>query len=279
MNSISKKTRQNNEKCYRTEILKFDSGLFDSCIDMAYVLTMEDSKRHDQFMIQLKEHKPSSTVTIQYNKGYRKCNKTHVTSSAYDITDALRNIFVNALENGYKRALVFEDDFFMDKNKYNQSDINSICKFVNKNNPDVYNLGTLYQLALPALSAHQQAMWFNCAHGVLYSKKYMKNFVRDASKGKIRHCDLYWNKFRFSKYSYKYPIVFQLFPKTDNMKEWPMWQIAEKWLKYWKLDKSNEHYTEHFQMFRDIPWMFLLSTLLIIIMIVLICNVSSRNKQ
>ena len=67
-----------NTKCYTMETLilgKKGDGLFDNSIDMCYVLTMKNSERIPKFMKQLKEHIPLSTIIIQYNEGYKKCNK------------------------------------------------------------------------------------------------------------------------------------------------------------------------------------------------------------
>ena len=266
------------KKCYSTEVLRFDSGLFDTCVDMTYVLTMEGSDRKNGFMTQLKTHKPASTVTIQYNKGFRKCDKKNIKSSEYDITDALRNIFVGAVEKNYQRILVFEDDFFMDKTKYTSEDIDSICKFVKDKNPDVYNLGTLIHFSLPSFNNHHLAAAMGHAHSVIYNAKYMRTFIKDVNKGKIKHCDEYWNRVKFSKYSYTYPIVFQLFPETENMKTWPVWRIANSWLKYWKLDKTNEHYGQHFQLSLNMPWILIICTIVLITVLVLCLCMGKKTK-
>ena len=122
---------------------------------MAYVFTMENSGRIPHFTKQLEQHKPSSKVTVQYNKGFRNCTKNiKEQSTPYDITDSLRNIFVDAVNNDYDRILVFEDDFIMDKDAYKQKDIDSICKYIKKHGPDVYTLGTLIHLSIPLPNIH-----------------------------------------------------------------------------------------------------------------------------
>jgi len=280
MKLISDKIHQYNKNCYRTEILRFDSGLFDSCIDMTYVVTMENSDRYDEFMEQLKIHKIASKVIVQYNKGYRNCKKKNVSSSAYDLTDALRNIFTNALKNNYKSVLVLEDDFFMDKTKYSSKDIDSICKFIRTKHPDVYNLGTIIHLSPPSFSSHPLALIYGMSHSIIYSERYMKHFIKDAALGKIKHVDQYWNKYKFSKYSYKYPIIFQTWPETTNMKDWGWtWRLSKEWLNYWKLDKTNEHYRAHWQASWEGPWLFIAIIILFIILIILFCKVNKRNKN
>lgn len=262
---------QNNKKCYREEVLHFDSGLFDDSVDMAYVITMENSPRISSFMNQLNTFKPASVVTIQYNQGYKKCQKYNVDSSAYDIADALRNIFVNALEKKYQRILVFEDDFFMDKTKYTDEDIQKINTFIKRKNPHVYNLGSIAHISYPGRK-HPKAILYGMAHAVIYNKKYMQSFIKDAYKKNIKHVDQYWNSTRFKKYSYKYPIVFQTWPETENMKDWGWtWKITNKWLKYWKLDKSNEHYQAHWHASWWIPWYTIIGITFVLGIIVCYC--------
>ena len=269
MDNKSKEIHNQNSKCYRHKTLEFDSGLFDSCIDMTYVLTMENSDRIQHFTKQLELHKPSSKVIVQYNSGFRNCSKTLKEQTApYDITDSLRNIFVNALENGYERVLVFEDDFFMDKDKYTQKDIDSICKYVTKHNPDVYTLGTLIHVSLP-ISKHPRILFTGHAHAVIYNRKYMKSFITNAARFKIEHCDQFWHKITFKKAGYHKPICYQLFPDTENSKQWgPAAKFNHKWLKLWKLDKSHEHYQAHTHFFSALHWIVLVGIIVGIVFIV-----------
>jgi len=262
-----------NSKCYKLTTVKFSKGLFDSCINMAYLITMENSSRQDEFMKQLKEHTPASTVMIQYNKGYRKCDKKiNKNTSAYDLSDALRNIFTNALENNYKRILVFEDDFIMDKTKYSMKDVKRICKFINKNNPDVYNLGALIHFSLPTTEYHIKLLVHGISQSVIYNENYMKKYINAAAAGKIEHCDQFWNDPNISTYAYYKPITYQKFPATENMKQWgPTWRISQEWLRLWGLDKSHENYETHSRVSHWIPWIFIIIILILLILIPIFC--------
>ena len=64
-----------NNSCYYKKILNFDNGMFDEYIDVAYLLTMENSKRKEHYMEQLNKYKPHKKIIIQYNKGFKLCNK------------------------------------------------------------------------------------------------------------------------------------------------------------------------------------------------------------
>jgi len=271
--------QRKNKNCYRFEIKKYNEpGQFDKCIDMAYVITMENSPRIPEFTKQLSEHIPSSTVMIQYNKGYRNCTKElPKNESSYDLSDALRNIFENACENKYTSVLVFEDDFFMDKELYNRSDTIEISNYINKNKPNVYNLGPLGHLSLPSFSKHNIVLTMSSCHGVIYNIYYMKQFIKDCGKKLVNHTDDYWQKFKFSKATYYKPIVFQLHPETENMKQWGGWKTKKEWLKYWKLDKTHKHYVEHFNLCTRLVWVVLIIIIVVIIIIIIACWMRRRR--
>lgn len=268
MDTHSTNVHEQNKNCYRHEIIHYDKGLFDRCVDMTYIITMDNSKRIIEFMDQLEEHKPSKTVTIQFNKGFRNCNKNiKKNTPPYDLTDSLRNIFVDAIHNNYQRILVFEDDFLMDKSKYNQKDIDSINNYILKRNPDIYTFGTLLGFGIP-ISDHHRLFHTYHTHAVIYGVKYMNSFIKDASHYNIEHCDQYWNTSTFYKAGYHKPICYQLFPETENSQHWgPVGVQFKKWMKKWKLDKTHEHYENHHKFFISLHWIILFSILLTIAII------------
>ena len=294
MDTISINLHNHNKHCYSAEIISFDSGLFDDCIDMAYLITMENSKRRDAYMKQLSEHKPSSKVTIALNKGFRseQCNKKlNKQESVYDITDALRNVFVNALENKYKRILVFEDDFFMDHTKYTKKDIERVVKFCNKKNPHVYNLGpfsctgNIIDVLRDKVNYHYLCKKSSAAHGVIYNDVYMSDFVKEASDGKIIHCDRFWDLPKYKVYTYHTPLCFQLFPETENKKQWGSNSskfsqfISNLPIKALKLDKSHENFKSWRNVTRYKDGWFITYTLFIIIIIVIVIIICIKNKK
>ena len=102
-----------NQHAYYYKLIKFDKGIFDKYIDMVYILTMENSKRVTHYMTQLNKYKPLKNILIQYNKGFKKCNKKlFKQNTIYDLNDAYYQAFLNAKNNNYKNIIIFEDDFF-----------------------------------------------------------------------------------------------------------------------------------------------------------------------
>lgn len=280
-----------NTSCYRMELLTFESGLFDSCTDMTYVLTMENSTRHDDFMKQLNEHKPASKVIIQYNKGYDRCTKnSKVTDAAYDLTDAYRNVFQHARENNFKNVLVFEDDFFM--GKYVQSDIDEICDFISSKPFSVYNLGTrLCMGKLLDVFGDRGKKHYKCtnsvmSHAVIYNQTYMNDFIEKAKEGKIHEADQFWNKSKYTVYTYHKPIAFQLCILTQNQISTRQRQgalaafVGQKTIDVMRLDVSHEHFKTTRDFARYSPGiMLVLHILVIFIVLVIVFGLCVNNKQ
>ena len=63
--------------CYTYKELTYSSGIFDSTVDVTYILTMTNStERHVHIHEQLKYHHPTSKVIIVFNDGYKNCMKS-----------------------------------------------------------------------------------------------------------------------------------------------------------------------------------------------------------
>lgn len=210
-------------ECYKLHKLSLNNrGYFDKYVDMVYILTLFNSPRTEKAISQLSEHHISNNVIVQYNKGYNcRSKKLPMKKAAYDLSHAVRNIFFHAKHNKYKNILVFEDDYIFDRNFYDIGDIHEIGRFVSNNNFDVYNLGPLYELAVPTFEYHKRVILTSLAHSIIYNRtffdKYIEIYERD---GGIYLCDLVANENRIVKYSYYKPICFQLFPDTENKKDW-----------------------------------------------------------
>jgi hypothetical protein len=233
--------QQHNNESYRFEELEFENGMFDSCVDMTYVLTLEDSIRRNSYMEQLQTHLPSSIVKIQHNKGYKNCDKLLKNQdSSSDLNDAYRNVFMDAISNNYDSILLFEDNFFFGDN-YTKGDINNICYFINENRPDIYHLGPLNHISFFSTTLHLWVLNMALSHATIVNRHFMELYIEDVCNNKVDLYDHHWNDLRFQKYSYYKPICFQLLPDT---KDQSLWQSnLKKWLvSISQLDKSNVIY-------------------------------------
>ena len=207
--------------CYYTKSYTIDEGNYDGVVECTYVLLMENSKREEQILQQIEEAKITRRVVIQYNRGYKKCEKDlRVNKPNYDLEDAVKNVFKHALSQGYSRIIVLEDDCEFDERIRDPIVVNDLRTFLERRDPKIYNLGTSISLTSPfdvlLHNKNQRLLYTTCAHAVIYSREYMESAVnRDYMLG---HVDFEHNR-TWSKYTYTYPLAYQKFTDTENKKE------------------------------------------------------------
>tara|TARA_A100001234_G_scaffold100830_1_gene88728 strand:- start:7577 stop:8290 length:714 start_codon:yes stop_codon:yes gene_type:complete len=182
---------------------------------------MEDSKRKKQLLQQIEDAKITTGVVIQYNKGYKKCEKNlRVNKPNYDLEDALKNVFKHALDQGYSRIIVLEDDCEFDERIRDPIVVNNMRSFLNERDPEIYNLGTTISIPSPIdvllHNNHQRLLYTTCAHAMIYNKKYMDSAIH--RKFMLGHVDFEHNR-TWSKYTYTYPLAYQKCSETENAKE------------------------------------------------------------
>lgn len=231
----------NNSSCYYRKVLKFDKGMFDKYIDVAYILTMENSTREKHYMEQLNKYKPHKKVIIQYNKGFKLCNKTlYKQNSIFDLNDAYYQAFIHAKQNNYKNIIIFEDDFFFDYT-INQYIVDDIGNFITNTHFHIYNLGSTLQLVLPDYKTHLQCLMSACTHAVIYNHVYFEYYINNYEKNNIHiQNDLFWNKLELIKYTYYKPLCFQLYIKTDNRNNWKLSKVADFFINLLQLEKKHQ---------------------------------------
>lgn len=206
--------------CYKMIILNYNHGYFDKFICMCYVLTLESNIKKN-YMKELSKFTPFSKVTIQENKGFKKCKKNlWRDTTIQDLNDAYLNVFKHAQLNRFKNILILEDDFFFDN--LTQEIADDIGNFITNNKFDVYNLGPSFHHSIPSSANHHRSLFYVASHGVIYSSHYIKYYIDTYKIAQKVHFDQYPNKLSIIKYKYYKPICFQLFPETENQKNWTL---------------------------------------------------------
>ena len=220
-------------------------GLFEDCVDAAYLLTMPNSTR--DWSAEYQKHRPYSSLIVQYNEGFKHCHKPHLFAqrSDSDLADALGNVFRTALARNQTRILVLEDDFTFDH--YDTNDIQNISTFVQSRKMDVYHLGTFACIGVPLVEEpHVRVIWMVAATGVIYtSPRYMQEYLDAMEKKKHVVTDEFWNDPRYVKYHYKKPICFQPIPLTENRLTWNS-DVYAKFLSFYELDTSHKNWPHVF---------------------------------
>jgi hypothetical protein len=226
--------------CYRFEKIEFINGLLD--IDATYIIHLENNGRLEHIKSQLSKFQPTKLVYILYNKGYKNCEKNlHLNKPAIDLIDAYLYIFKDAYNKNYKNILILEDDFIFSEKIKDKTVQKNVMNFINKNNYDVYSLGYLPFLQKAYDNNTNICLIGGGTHACIYSRKFIKNTLQ-LEQSKIIDWDAYTQK-NSIRYMYNEILCYQLFPETENQKEWGgniIKKIYLNMIKYLKLDVQVE---------------------------------------
>ena len=241
--------------------LYYDNVLFN--IDATYVIHLSNNGRFDTMYQQLNTYKPSEKVHILENPGYK--TKPHIKQApAYDLIHCFKYIFNDAKEKHYKSILILEDDFFFSDDIYDEN-LRQIEKVVKQSKvPILYHLGTLPILRF------QSYLFLSCgAHSILYNEHAIDKML-DKLDYYVNDYDLFINKhFMFQRYSTKKPLCYQLFPETENQKQWYnlfyLISIFKLLLKFLKLDKQIQPGYGFFYFMSQLLFIVLIFILIILI--------------
>jgi len=174
---------------------------------------MENSNRFkpDPFLLNL-----TKTTIIQYNKGYKKCYKnSSIKKSNTDLIHAYYTAF-NYVKN-YNNVLILEEDaeiLYYDKNHYT-----IVNNFIKNNKFKIFSFasnGSFVKLDENFYKVYNS----HATHAQIYSKEhrtYMinrmlkNNFMGEIDTTYINDEDVV---------AYKYPLIVQIFPETENFNNW-----------------------------------------------------------
>jgi len=233
-------------KCYTFKRLEVETGLLDSSVDATYVITLEGNGRYERVVEQLKKYHPTRVVFIMTNRGYKRCNKNlEKDLPRYDLTDAFINVFRHAKTESYKNILVLEDDFIFSDRILDPKVGTIVNDFVSaRTDTDfIYLLGCLPFIQIPYDRYHNIAIRSGGTHAVIYSQLYRERLLYDYDTITIDDWDMH-NNFILQRFTYYEPLVYQIFPMTDNRKQWGIPQIAlyiaDLVLRFFKLDVQVE---------------------------------------
>jgi hypothetical protein len=270
-----------NNNCYYFKELNFEKGIFDELCDCCYVLLLESYKEREKTLIeQLNIYKPHKKIIIQYNKGFKNCNKLlYKQSTIYDINDAYYQVFKDSQFKNFNNVLVLEDDVLFDYRIKDQNIINDIKNLYKYHDVDMFNFGPFNYLLNPIIPKKRR---FNCykllqasgVHAVIYSLKFKNKYIKSyESKKRKSTFDEDINFFKYGNiYTYKFPIAYQPIELTENMKNWKLlnWNASNFSIKILKLFDILENkdpikaYNKFFKLVKIVNYIFICIILFIL---------------
>jgi hypothetical protein len=203
------------------EVIEFAPGstLLDSLVDATYVIHLVGNGRDEVMNQNLATFPPSQRTFVVHNRG-PAAKPPRIDSTCRDIVDTNLRIFEHARDQGFTNILVLEDDFFFGHEIHRPGVIEDIAAFIEDQGPHqayLYSLGCLPFFALPADEAglHYYGPFFG-KHACIFSAAYREALLQ--KKDEVLAWD--WELSNPTCYFYHEPLCFQLFPATENRKNW-----------------------------------------------------------
>jgi hypothetical protein len=212
--------------CYNFVEYNFKEGLLDQSIDATYVIHLENNGRIDNILNQINKYKPTKKIYILYNKGYKKCNKNLSKNIPdKDLVECNFTIFKHANNFNYNNILILEDDFMFSDKINNKDILKDLNNFFNQhiNQKFIYYFGAVTIYSVPYKVNHYRSLFISLSHCVTHSKNTREYLL--ANENNIKNTEHFWDIYlnsdsNINKYHYKYPLCYQIFPVTENQKNW-----------------------------------------------------------
>lgn len=211
-----------NTQCYNIQHIHFKECLFEN-VDATYVLIMENSKYEDIVKKQLQHYKPTYNVHIQYNEGFKKCDKYYnnnkkIGKTYQDLTHAYITAFNDAKKNGYKHILILEEDFIFSNEIRKQRHIDNINAFLPKmrKNKYILSLGCAPVITIKHSQCIRKCFLSLGTHAMIYPDTLYNDIINDSNA--IDDIDIYFNTKK--KYMYYKPLAYQVYNETENRANW-----------------------------------------------------------
>jgi hypothetical protein len=232
------------DECYKLIKLDNKNFLFNN-VEATYIIHLKGNGRLPSIINQLQKYMLTKEVYILINNGYKKCKKDkYITLPRYDLIDSFLYIMNDAKTKNYNNILILEDDFIFNKDILNKKITNHIDTFLLNNNKNLflYYIGALPSLQIPTFTQENILIFSGGTHSVIYPKTFI-NYINKVDKKKIVDWDMYLN-LNFKRYIYYKPLCYQLFPETENSKNWLDYfylsTISKALIKIINLDKHIE---------------------------------------
>jgi len=220
------------ETCYHFDLWEYPTGLLDfiweEAVEATYIIHLEGNGRLEKIKQQLETFHPTRKVYILHNQGYQSCDKSpEINKPSLDLVDANLEIFRHAREKGYGNILILEDDFQFDTKILFSEHRDEIAAFLAEHihQDFMYLLGCLPVLMIP-VDIHAKHYLLEGAigmHAVIYSSS-LRERILEKEQILFKDWDIYHN-IESRRYTYFTPLCYQLFPETENQKQW----VADYW--------------------------------------------------
>jgi hypothetical protein len=250
--------------CYRYEIINETENPILHNVDIAVILVMENSNRFvpDPFLLNL-----TKKTVIQYNLGFKMCYKSSkITTSVQDIVHAYYTAFKYVQK--YNNVIIFEEDAIVinkDISVYKKIDT-----FLENNHFDIFTFGSFSMFSKYDNDFYKLNNILTQSQAIIYSPNSIKKLIKMCSDSSInnKHIDYEYIGQLDNKFTYKYPLIVQLFPETENQTTWHFIFITKKLIKLFELDKKPDTWYLLYFICRNLKLLLIIVMLIITLIII-----------
>lgn len=198
---------------YAYEELHFEDPAFKT-IKRSYLITMIGSLRRDSYMAQLQEFRPTETVVIVHNVGFRHGQKPNVNTTAQDLWH-VNSTIMRLQEESDEAILVLEDDVIF-RPAFPEFAPRIEAFLLQHPRVGMYNLGGMPLLSLQTTRHSMRTILCGFAHAVIYTQTGRNTLVDRHITGLHDLACSFWAV----AYVASIPLAVQRISRTENSKLW-----------------------------------------------------------
>lgn len=203
---------------YVLETLQFSKPTL-RAVPVTYLITMTTSTRREQYMKQLRKHRPTKHVVIVHNAGMK--GKQGVRTPAQDLWHA--NQYIARISTA-PLVLILEDDVqFMPHFARLAPEIDAFLT-ERRRSALAYNLGCFVHAGVP-IGMHIRVMCGGCAHAVVYTRPALLRFARMPLPRWGLHDVMVF--LRITTYAARKACAVQPYERTANSSYWDYFRVVE----------------------------------------------------
>jgi hypothetical protein len=210
-----------NDYCYTYEVLKSGPPIF-PMIDCVYVIIMNNSKYEERVRDQLTKYPLGQRILLQKNAGFKRCRKSIARQDTIaDLVDSNYTFLINAIQNNYRRILVLEEDFIISPKLGDKDVMRDIQSFLTVHEPEALLLGSVLWRTGAQIHNFKEVEIKLGTHAIIYNHVGIQKLY-DLITRKMNTAidiDILTNDY-LKMYSYKLPLIIQVFGGTENQQNW-----------------------------------------------------------
>jgi hypothetical protein len=210
-----------NDYCYTYEVLKSGWPMF-PMIDCVYVMIMNNSKYEARVRDQLAKYPLGQKILLQKNAGFKRCQKSIARQDTIaDLVDSNYTFLTNAIQNNYRRILVLEEDFIISPKLGDKDVMRDIQSFLTVHEPEVLLMGSILWRTGAQIGDFKKVEVKLGTHAIIYNHVGIQKLydLITQKMNTIIDIDILMNRY-LKMYSYKLPLIIQVYGGTENQKNW-----------------------------------------------------------